>query len=113
MFFYYYVIVEFKYYYVQLKFAITMDIEDRIKLIIETEGMSREKFAQGVGIAYTRITNIFSGRAKVRHEEIELIGNAYPEYMVWLAYGKEIPEAGQISPMTKSAQKDLGKLGKA
>lgn len=90
-----------------------MDIEDRIKLIIETEGMSREKFAQSVGIAYTRITNIFSGRAKVRHEEIEAIGTAYPEYMVWLAYEREIPEAGQISPMTKKSLEDLGKQGKA
>lgn len=82
-----------------------MEIEDRIKLIIESEGMTREKFAHKVGIPYTRITNIFSGRAKVRHEEIEAIGNAYPQFMVWLAYEKELPEAGQISPMTK---KDVG-----
>lgn len=97
----------------QLNAAITMEIEDRIKLIIETEGMTREKFAQKVGIAYTRITNIFSGRAKVRHEEIEAIGTAYPEFMIWLAYEKELPEAGQISPMTKAAQKELGTQRKA
>lgn len=90
-----------------------MYIEDRIKLIIEGEELSREKFAHKVGIPYTRITNIFSGRAKVRHEEIEAIGNAYPEFMTWLAYEKEIPEAGQISPMTKAAQKELGTQRKA
>ncbi len=72
-----------------------MEIENRIKLIIESEGMTREQFANKVGVPYTRITSIFSGRAKVRHEEIEAIGNAYPEYMIWLAYEKEMPEAGQ------------------
>lgn len=90
-----------------------MDIEDRIKLIIESEGMTREKFANKVGVPYSRIMNIFSGRAKVRHEEIQAIGNAYPEYMVWLAYEKEITEAGQISPMTKIVLGELRTQGKA
>lgn len=90
-----------------------MDIEDRIKLIIESESLTRERFAAKAGIPYTRITNIFSGRAKVRHEEIEAIGKAWPEYRLWLAYEEELPEAGQISPLTKTAQKELGTQRKA
>jgi hypothetical protein len=45
--------------------------------------------------------------------KIEVIGKALPEYRLWIAYGDELPEAGQISPMTKSAQRELGKLGRA
>ena len=97
-FVYYYVIYNLEYYIVQQIMASIMNIEDRIKLIIENTRMGREKFALKVGIPYTRIANIFSGRAKVRHEEIEAIGNAYPQYMMWLAYEKVIPEAEQISP---------------
>lgn len=78
-----------------------MEIEDRIRLIIESTDLTREKFANKVGVPYTRIANIFSGRAKVRHVEIEAIGNAYPQYMIWLAYEKEMPEAGQIAPPAK------------
>ncbi len=90
-----------------------MSIEDRFKLLAESEGISREKFAMKAGIPYTRLVNIFSGRAKVRFEEIELIGNAWPEYRFWVAYGEELPEAGQISPMTKAAQAELKTQGKA
>ena len=81
-----------------------MEIEDRIKLIIESTGLTREKFANKVGVPYTRITNIFSGRAKVRHVEIEAIGNAYPQYMIWLAYGRGMPEAEQIAPPDKETK---------
>ncbi len=80
---------------------------------MEYEKLGRETFAQKAGIKYTRLTNVLSKRAQVRHEEIELIGTAFPEYRYWLAYGEELPEAGQISPMTKTAQKELGTQGKA
>lgn len=80
--------------------ASTMTVEERIKLIIESTEMSREKFALKVGIPYTRISNIFSGRAKVRHEEIEAIGNTFPQFMTWLAYEVIALETAQIDPMS-------------
>lgn len=82
-----------------------VDVIDRINLIIESEGLSREALSQKTGITYTTWSNALQRKAKLRHEEIEAIGKAWPEYRLWLAYGDELPEAGQISPMTKAAQK--------
>lgn len=90
-----------------------LDVIDRINLIIETEKISRDLLSQKTGIGYTRWTNAIQRKAKLRHEEIEAIGKAWPEYKLWLAYGEEMPEAGQISPMTKKALGDLGKQGRA
>ena len=91
----------------------TLDVIDRINLIIEAEKLSREMLSQRTGINYTRWTNALQRKAKLRHEEIEAVGKAWPEYRLWLAYGDEMPEAGQISPMTKAAQKELGTQRKA
>lgn len=90
-----------------------MDVIERIKMLERAEGLSREELAIKAGIKYTRLRNAVGGQVKLRHEELEAIGNAFPEYAYWLAYGKELPEAGQISPMTKEAQKSLGTHGEA
>lgn len=91
----------------------SFDVIDRINLIIETEKISRDALSQKTGIGYTRWTNALQRKAKLRHEEIEAIGYAWPEYMLWLAYGIEKPEMGQISPMTKKSLGDLGTQGRA
>ena len=91
----------------------TLDVIDRINLLVEFEKLGREQLSQKTGINYTRWTNALQRKAKLRHEEIEAIGKAWPEYRLWIAYGEEIPEAGQISPMTKKAIEDLGKQGMA
>lgn len=91
----------------------SFDVIDRINLIIETEKVSRDVLSQKTGIGYTRWTNALQRKAKLRHEEIEAIGKAWPEYKLWLAYGEELPEAGQISPMTKKALSELGIQRKA
>lgn len=90
-----------------------MNVIDRVKLLRTLEGISYVELCEKTGIEKKRLENVINDKAKIRHEEIEAIGKAWPEYRLWIAYGEEIPEAGQISPMTKSAQKDLGKLGKA
>lgn len=88
-----------------------MDILERIEIIQKSKGLNREDMAIETGIKFSRLNNIFSGRAKIRHEEIEAIGKKYKEYGYWLAYGEEIPEAGQISPMTKATMEDYKKTG--
>lgn len=90
-----------------------LDVIDRLNLIIETEKISRDALSQKTGISYTRWTNALQRKAKLRHEEIEAIGKGWPEYRLWLAYGEELPEAGQISPMTKTTQRELRTQGKA
>lgn len=78
---------------------------ERINLLKEHLGKTVDGLATDTGIGASRWKNIFSGKAKVRLEDIEALGKAYPEYSHWLAFGKELPESGQISPMTKMTMK--------
>ena len=78
-----------------------MNITDRINAIIEEEGVNRPFLEKKTGIKAKRWTNVQNKQAKAYGEEIEAIATLWPEYAYWLATGKELPEAGQISPMTK------------
>ncbi len=49
----------------------------------------------------------------MRAAETEALAKLWPEYGYWLATGEELPEAGQISPMTKREQKRLKPTPKA
>ncbi len=80
-----------------------MDTVDRIILAIEQEGLSRRELEQLTGVKTKRWENICGRLAKPYALEIEALSNLWPEYTCWLASGREIPEAGQISPMTKKA----------
>ncbi len=90
-----------------------IDFLERLKAIAKYENLTREDLAEKVGIRYTRINNVINGRGQIRIEEVEQIGEAFPEYAFWIAYGKEHPEIGQISPMTKATQEDYRQQGKA
>lgn len=89
------------------------DAVQRIKLLMELKELSKEAMTEKTGIKYSRLGNIFSGRAQLRHEEIELIGKAFPEYKLWIAYGETAPEIGQISPEIEEATANYRKQGKA
>lgn len=54
-----------------------------------------------------------TAQSQVEARRNEAIGKAWPEYRLWIAYGDELPEAGQISPMTKKALGELGTQRKA
>lgn len=86
---------------------------ERINAVLAYEKITREELSRSTGIGYSRWTNVLQGKAKLRHDEIIAFGSAYHEYKHWVAFGEELPEAGQISPATKAAQKSLGTQGKA
>lgn len=88
-----------------------LDVIDRINLLVEAEKLSREMLSRRTGINYSRWTNVLQRKAKARHEEIEALGKAWPEYRLWLAFGDVLPEAGQISPMSKVAPAALSPVG--
>jgi transcriptional regulator with XRE-family HTH domain len=90
-----------------------MHVLDRVRLLKTLEGISYVELCERTGIDKKRLENVINEKAKIRHEEIEAIGAAWPEYRLWIAYGDELPEAGQISPMTKKAMEELGTLRKA
>ncbi len=55
------------------------------------------------GIDKKRWSNVKDGNAKMLAAEVQALGDVWPEYAYWLATGQELPEAGQVSPMTKKA----------
>jgi transcriptional regulator with XRE-family HTH domain len=81
-----------------------MDLKDRIKEIEKTQDLTREELARKMGITYTRLRNLVGGQTKFRMEDLEAISALFPEYEYWIYTGKELPESGQISPMTKNAK---------
>lgn len=83
-----------------------MNIVDRMRILKTIEKLSYEKLSNMTGIDKRRIENIFSG-TEIRANEIEMIGKTFPDYKHWIAFGEEIPEAGQISPMTRATQQNL------
>ncbi len=59
---------------------------------------------------YPRWSNIKRGKARCGAEEIEILGQMFPEYALWLISGKVAPEAGQTSPELEEVRhSDSGK----
>ncbi|WP_221801965.1 hypothetical protein [Oceanobacter mangrovi] len=77
---------------------------DRFKLLIRIEDVKMPWLEQATGIEKKRWSNVRDGNAKMLAAEIQALGEVWPEYAYWLASGKELPAAGQISPMTKWEQ---------
>lgn len=80
-----------------------MDTVDRINLAIEQEGITRPALEKRTGIKAKRWSNVCNRLAKPYAYELEALGALWPEYAYWLTTGQELPQAGQISPMTKKA----------
>ncbi|WP_341936255.1 XRE family transcriptional regulator [Marinimicrobium sp. C2-29] len=89
------------------------ELIERMKVICKHEDLTREELAAKTEMTYTRWHNLMNNRGVIKPEEIVKTGNAFPEYKHWIVFGEEIPEVGQISPMTKEARKSLGTQGKA
>lgn len=83
------------------------EINKRIRILRDTLDMGRQAFAEKTGIKKQTIENIEREAQKVNAEHIQAIGNQYPQYRYWLAYGETLPESGQISPEIEEARKNL------
>lgn len=65
-----------------------MDTRDRIKLIIETEGVTQVAFAETTGINTSTLNHVLTGRNNPSVEVISKILAAYPQYESdWLLHG--------------------------
>jgi len=69
-------------------------IIDRIKLLMKSKGLRVDDLALKTRIGYSRWSNVLSGKAKIRHEEVEALGHIYPEHKLWIAVGATLPKAG-------------------
>jgi hypothetical protein len=80
---------------------------ERLRLLMDVEQVSAPWLERETGIDKYRWGNVKNGKAKMLVTEIQLLSKIWPEYAYWLATGLELPEAGQISPLTKRAQQTL------
>ena len=87
-------------------------IVERFSVIWETERLEAKWLKEMTGVKADRWYTI-TRSGDMRASEIEMVNQLFPEYKVWLSTGEEYPEAGQISPMTKKAQKTLKNQPKA
>ena len=81
-------------------------IVDRFLETLIAEGIKMPWLEEVTGIETKRWHNI-KQRKVMRTEELEAVLRVWPEYSYWMTTGSELPEAGQISPMTKRAQRQL------
>lgn len=89
-------------------------IRDRILEILVYEKIKNPKLEELTGISRYTWQNIRNKQERsIKDEEIQAISTLYKEYRYWLVSGEELPEVGQISPMTKAAQQSLKTHGKA
>lgn len=89
------------------------DAIERINTLLRIEKITRDELSTKTGIGYNRWISVIQKKTQLRHNEIQALARLWPEYKLWIAYGEEMPEAGQISPMTKKAQAELRTAGKA
>ena len=75
-----------------------IEVISRIKALMQAKGLKVDDLAMETRIGYSRWSNVLSGKAKIRHEEIEALGKAFPEHKLWIAFGDTIPQAGQTMP---------------
>lgn len=76
---------------------------DRFLLLLKVEDVRLPWLEERTGVERKRWANVKSGRARLLATEIQVLSDIWPEYAYWLATGLELPEVGQISPMTKQA----------
>jgi len=78
---------------------------DRARLLIKTVGP--KKLSQLSETAYSRWLNVSKGAVRVSTEEIDVLVSTFPQYALWIASGKVIPESGQTSPEYDEANSKL------
>lgn len=76
---------------------------ERFKLLMQLEDIKAPWLESQTGIDRQRWANVKNGKAKMLATEVQALSAIWPEYAYWLTTGEELPQAGQISPITKKA----------
>tara|TARA_B100001109_G_scaffold254921_1_gene255995 strand:+ start:25490 stop:25738 length:249 start_codon:yes stop_codon:yes gene_type:complete len=80
-----------------------MNSLERIDLLLSLERKTRRELAGLTGIPESRWNSVMNKRARLSMNEVEALIDVWPDYAYWLVTGKELPESGQVSPLTKKA----------
>ncbi len=83
-------------------------MEDRIKQVMESLGLSQQEFAQKLGLSPASLSNIFNGRSKATNNHVQAIHRAFPSINTnWLMFGEgnmlEGPEKNISNPSTQNS----------
>jgi hypothetical protein len=76
-------------------------ILDRFVLLVQVENVKMPWLEEQTGVVASRWNKVKTGQNEMRASDVEALVQVWPEYAYWLATGKEIIEAGQISPLTR------------
>lgn len=82
-------------------------MRERIIEIIEGNQLDNKFLESKTGIKATTWGNLRTRKQRANEEHIKAIVDLYPEFAYWITTGKEIPEAGQISPRTAETHQKL------
>ncbi|WP_299940172.1 helix-turn-helix transcriptional regulator [uncultured Microbulbifer sp.] len=74
---------------------------DRLRAIRELMGLTRDDFAEQLGLDFIRIQNIERKKAKVAELEYERIGLRFPEFISFLTHEGDI----LVSELSTSSEK--------
>ena len=80
-----------------------MSVLERLKTILDLEKVSKRELSERTNIKESRWITVLAKRGRISGDEIEALVEVWPEYAYWLTTGLELPNAGQISPLTKKA----------
>lgn len=88
-----------------------MNIDDRVRKVINFTGTTSEDLAEKTGIKYSRWTTVRKTNGRSRGEEIEALAKLFPQYAYWVATGMTDPDAGHISPEIEEATNAYNRTG--
>ncbi len=73
---------------------------EKFRLIRKAEGMTRQEFANTVGLSYDTITNYETRGTQVTEGALMKVAKnpRFKKYAYWLSTDETMPEVGQISP---------------
>lgn len=77
------------------------DVGEKLRLIREAEGLSRDEFEQLTGVPAGNTKRYETGRTKSIGSEFLIMITQHPrftKYALWLMTDQIAPESGQISP---------------
>lgn len=73
---------------------------EKFRLIRKAEGMTRQEFANTIGLSYDTITNYETRGTQVTEGALMKVAKnpRFKKYAYWLSTDETMPEVGQISP---------------
>ena len=86
-------------------------MKDRIKLIMESQRMTQQEFAQHIGMSPASLSSIFNDRTRPTLNIVEAIKNKFPGISLnWLMFGRgDMMEDGSISNLPPGSEGQPGK----